>query len=131
MDGIRLVRGKLEATRTYNRRWWTWIQSPGLPCDGFLLLGQTKEKGGDIDEQTYGVDEVPPKAMGYRCFAVRKLGAEIGADDEAYTTQIGPRGVSACSCKAGRTHAERCRHRDGLAALIQAGAIPARQLQGA
>lgn len=102
-----------------------------MSCDGFLFLGQVKEKSYDVDEQTYGVEEVRSSfGPGWRSFSVRKLSAEEGAEDEQYTTSIGPRG-STCTCKAGRTRNEVCRHRDGLTAAIKAGAVPKKQLQGA
>ena len=131
MNGVTIRKGKLEPTRTYSRRWWSWLVVPGTPCDGFLMLGQIKEKGGQVDEATYGVEEMPPRSLGWRCFIVRKLSAEVGADDEQYTTQIGNRGSSVCTCTAGSTRQEICRHRCGLTAVIAAGALPVRELQGA
>jgi hypothetical protein len=131
MNGITIRKGVLEATRTYQKRWWQWLEVPSAPCDGFLMLGQIKEKGGAVDEATYGVEEVPPRALGWRCFIVRKLEADIGAPDEQYVTQIGNRGVSVCSCTAGQTRQEICRHRCGLAAVIAAGSLPVKELQGA
>jgi hypothetical protein len=127
---IRVVGGKLEPTRTFSSRWWKWIETPGLPCDGILILGQVAEKSGEVDEQTYGVEEVRCTYPGGRTFAVRKLGAAVGGDDEQYTTTILPR-ATLCTCKAGRTHTEVCRHRDGLAALIESGALPRKSLIGA
>lgn len=131
MNGITIRKGTLEPTRTYQRRWWQWLEVPGTPVDGFLMLGQIKEKGGAVDEATYGCEEVPPRALGWRCFIVRKLDAPLGSDTEQYVTQIGNRGVSVCSCTAGQTRQEICRHRCGLAAVIAAGALPQRQLEGA
>jgi hypothetical protein len=126
----RTARGQLEPTRTWLRRWWLWIDTPGLPCDGVLVLGQVAAKGYELDEQSYGVQEIRCSWPGGRAFAVRKLGAAVGGDDEQYTTTILPR-TSVCTCKAGRTRTERCRHRDALAALIQAGVLPARRIEGA
>lgn len=132
LSSLRTFRGSLEPTRTYARRWWLWIPTPGMPCDGFILLGQVPAKSYDVDEQTYGVAEVPSvHGFGWRSFAVRKCGAAPGGVDEMYTCSIGPRGVSVCTCKAGRTRNEVCRHRDGLRAAIEAGAIPRKDLQGA
>lgn len=130
MHGVRFVGGKLEATRTYSHRWWRWLEVPGTPCDGFLTLGQVVEKSGNVDESMYGVEEVRCAFPGGREFAVRKLGAGLGSDEEQYRVQVLPRG-SYCTCKAGRTHTEVCRHRCGLTAAIQAGAIPAKQEIGA
>jgi hypothetical protein len=130
MHGVTVKGGKLEATRTYSARWWKWIDVPGLPCDGFLELGQVKEKSGEVDVTLYGVEEVRCAFPGGREFAVRKLGAALGGEDEAYRTQVLPRG-SYCTCKAGKTHQEVCRHRCGLTAAIAAGAIPAKQEIGA
>ncbi len=130
MHGITVVGGKMEATRTYSHRWWKWIDTPGLPCDGILILGQVVEKSGEVDEQTYGCEEVRCAFPGGREFAVRKLGASVGGEDEQYRTQILPRG-SYCTCKAGRTRTEVCRHRSGLEAATQAGAIPVKELIGA
>lgn len=130
MHGIRVVGGKLEPTRTYSARWWKWIETPSLPCEGILILGQVEEKSGKVDESLYGVEEVRCAFPGGREFAVRKLGAAVGGDDEAYRTQVLPRG-SVCTCKAGRTHTERCRHRDGLSAAVEAGVIPLKHLIGA
>lgn len=130
MTGIRCVSGKMDPTRTFCTRWWRWIDTPGLSCDGIMILGQIAEKRGDVDEQTYAVEEVRCTFPGGRSFAVRKLGAELGGDDEMYTTTVLPRN-SVCTCKAGKTHTEICRHRSGLSAAIQAGAIPAKQSIGA
>lgn len=130
MHGIRVVGGKLEPTRTFSARWWKWIETPGLPCDGILILGQVDEKSGKVDEQTYGVESVPCSWPGGRSYAVRKLGAEIGGEDEMYTTTVMPR-TSICTCKAGRTRTEVCRHRDGLEAAMTAGAIRRREIVGA
>ena len=130
LEGISLAQGELPPTRTYSRRWWRWLVLPGLPCDGVMTLGQVIAKSGGIDEQTYGVEEVRSRHFGMRSFCVRKLGAATGADDEQYTTTIGHRN-SVCTCTAGRTRTEICRHRDGLAALIAAGALPAKELIGA
>jgi hypothetical protein len=127
---IRVVGGKLEPTKTFSSRWWKWIETPGLSCDGVLILGQVVEKSGIVDESVYGCEEVPCAFPGGREFAVRKLGAVLGGDDEAYRTQVLPRG-SVCTCKAGRTHTEVCRHRCGLTAATQAGAIPVKTLIGA
>jgi hypothetical protein len=130
---MKTARGTMAATTTYAQRWWLWIEAPGMPCDGFLLLGQIKDKATatEIDEQTYGIQEVrSPHGIGWRSFSVRKLGTDLGAADEQYTTSIGPRG-SVCTCKAGSTRQEVCRHRCGLSAAIAAGAIPKKQLQGA
>lgn len=130
MTGIKCVGGKMDATRTYCNRWWKWISTPGLPCEGILLLGQMTEKKGDVDEQLYGVEEVGCSYLGGRSFAVRKLGAAVGSEEEAYTTTILPR-TSICTCKGGKCRTEICRHRDGLASAIQAGVIPAKTLIGA
>ncbi len=130
MHGIRVVGGKLEPTRTFSSRWWKWIDTPGLPCDGVLILGQVVEKSGEVDEQTYGVQEVSCSWPKGRSFAVRKLGAELGGDDEQYTCSILPRS-SVCTCRAGKTRTEVCRHRDGLQAAIDAGAIKRTQAIGA
>jgi hypothetical protein len=130
LASIILREGDLPATRTYRRRWWKWFELPGLPCDGVMLLGQVSVKGEVIDEQTYGVEEVRSRHFGMRSFCVRKLGATVGAEDEQYTTTIGHRN-SICTCVAGRTRTEVCRHRDGLAALIAAGVLPAKELIGA
>lgn len=129
MDGITIRRGKMEATRTYSRRWWSWIELPMLPCDGVLTLGQVVEKSGEVEEDSYGVEEVRCSFPGGRSFAVRKLGAPLGGEDESYTTSILPRN-SVCNCKAGKTRNEVCRHRDGLTALIEAGVLPQRELAG-
>jgi hypothetical protein len=129
---LKTFRGSMDATATYAKRWWLYIPTPGMPCDGFLLLGQVKAKSYEFDEQTYGIQEVPsPHGFGWRSFSIRKCGAELGAEDEAYTTSIGPRGVSVCTCKAGSTRQEVCRHRCGLKAAIEAQALPKQQLQGA
>lgn len=128
--GIKCVGGKMDATRTYSARWWKWIAAPALSCDGFLILGQVVEKSGEVDESVYGVQEVPCAFPGGRAFCVRKLGAAVGSEEEQYTTQVFPR-ASACTCTAGRTRTEVCRHRDGIAAAIAAGALPAVQPIGA
>jgi hypothetical protein len=130
MTGIQCVGGKMDATRTYCNRWWKWICTPGLPCEGILLLGQMTEKKGDVDEQLYGIEEVKCSHLGGRSFAVRKLGAAVGSEEEAYTTTIMPRN-SVCTCKSGRTRTEVCRHRDGIKAAIDANAITQKQLIGA
>ncbi len=127
---MNVTRGTMPATRTYCKRWFRWLTLPMLPIDGVLTLGQMTEKKGDVDEQDYGVDELPPVAFGYRRFCVRKLGAPIGGDDDMYDVQVGSR-ASSCSCTAGRTRNEVCRHRDGLKALIESGALPVKELQGA
>jgi hypothetical protein len=132
LSTLRTYRGSMPATATYAKRWWLWIPTPGMPCDGFILLGQVAERSYQFDEQTYGVAEVGSvHGFGWRSFAVRKCGAEPGAEDEMYTCSVGPRGVSVCTCKAGRTRHEVCRHRDGLRAAIDAGAMPRKPLQGA
>lgn len=130
MHGITVKGGKLEPTRTFIARWWKWIDTPGLPCDGILILGQVAEKSGEVDEQTYGVESVPCSWPGGVSFAVRKLGAGLGSDEEMYTTTILPRS-SVCTCKAGRTRTDVCRHRCGLEAAIEAGAVSRRQVVGA
>lgn len=130
MHGVTVRGGKLEPTRTYSARWWKWIETPGLPCDGVMILGQVTEKSGEVDEQCYGVEEVRCAFPGGREFAVRKLGAAVGSEEEQYRTQVLPRG-SYCTCKAGKTRQEVCRHRCGLEAATQAGAIPAKQEIGA
>ena len=130
MNGLRFVRGKMEPTRTYSARWWSWLETPTLPMDGVLTLGQVVEKSGEVDEAVYGLQEVPCSFPGGRSFCVRKLGAALGSDEEQYTTQVFPR-ASVCTCKAGRTRTEVCRHRDGITAAILAGALPAVQLIGA
>ncbi len=121
---------KLEPTRTYSHRWASWLVVPMASCDGFLTLGQVEEKSGNVDEAMYGVEEVNCSFPGGRSFAVRKLGAAIGGDDEMYTTSILPRS-SQCTCRAGKTRNEVCRHRDGLQALINAGALPVPEMIGA
>lgn len=126
----RTARGMMEPTKTYAKRWWLWIDTPGAAFDGFLLLGQLAEKGYEIDEQTYAVCEVRCAFPGGRSFAVRKLGAELGSEQEMYTVTVLPRG-SQCTCKAGRTRQEVCRHRSGLEAIIAAGVLPRRPMQGA
>lgn len=130
MHGITVVGGKLQPTKTFVSRWWKWIDTPGLCCDGILILGQVAEKSGEVDEQTYGVEEVRCAFPGGRDFAVRKLGAAVGSDEEQYRTQVLPR-ASHCTCRAGQTRTEVCRHRDGLQAATQAGAIPVKHLIGA
>lgn len=131
MNGMKIRKGTLEPTRTWCRRWWSFLTSDMLPCDGILMVGQLKEKGGSVDECTYGIEELPPINFGWRLFLVRKLEADIGAEDEMYRTEIGPRGVSVCSCTAGKCRVEICKHRCAIAALIGAGVLPARELQGA
>lgn len=121
---------KMESTRTYCKRGLTWMVFDSLPCDGVLTLWQVTEKGGDVQEDTYGVEEVNCSFPGGRSFAVRKLGAPIGGDDEMYTVSVLPRN-SQCTCKSGRVRNEVCRHRDGLTALIEAGVLPVQELIGA
>ena len=121
---------KLEPTRTFSHRWASWLVVPMAPCDGFLTLGQVEEKSGNVDESMYGVEEINCGFPGGRSFAVRKLGATMGGDDEMYRTDILPRS-SQCSCKAGRVRQEICRHRDSLTALIAAGMLPVREMVGA
>lgn len=129
--GLTVARGSMEPTKTFAKRWWLWIPTPAMPCDGFLLLGQIAEKSLDLDEQTYGVEEVAsPHGPGWRSFAVRKLGAAVGGEDEQYTTSVGPRS-SVCTCRAGKTRTEVCKHRDGLRAAVEAAAIPRKFIQGA
>lgn len=131
LAGLRTFRGTLEPTRTYARRWWHWLPTPGLPCDGVLTLGQVKEKSYDFDEQVYAVCEVKSVWPGARMFVVRKLGADQGGDDEQYQTTFHPGGRgSQCNCKAGQCKTEVCRHRCGLAAVMAAGLLPRRELQG-
>jgi len=129
---MNVYRGKLEPTKTYRKRWWLFVPTPAMPCDGFLLLGQLPAQSLDIDEQTYGVQEVrSPHGLGWRSFSVRKLGAAVGAADEQYTTSVGPGGKSVCTCDAGRARTEVCRHRCGLRAACDAGAIPTKPDLGA
>lgn len=131
LAGLKTARGSMSATATYAKRWWLWLTIPGSCCDGFLFLGQVKEKSYDVDEQTYGVEEVrSPFGPGWRSFSVRKLSAEEGAEDEQYTTSVGPRS-SVCTCKSGRTRSEVCRHRDAFKAMIDAGVLPKKKLEGA
>jgi hypothetical protein len=130
MPSIKTFRGTMDSTRTYSRRWWLLIPTPAMPFDAILLLGQVKDKSYEVDEQTYGVLEIRSAFPKARAFVVRKCGAELGGDDEQYLTTIAPAGGS-CTCKAGKTRQEICRHRDGIRAAILAGALPKRELQGA
>lgn len=130
LTSLRTYRGNLEPTRTYVKRWWHWLPTPGLPCDGVMTLGQVKEKSYGVDEDVYAVCEVKSVWPAARMFVVRKLGADAGSDQEQYQTTIHPGGRTFCTCKAGQCKTEVCRHRCGLAAVMAAGLLPKRELQG-
>lgn len=125
-----IVRGKLLPTKTYSARWWTWLTFPYFCADGVLTLGQITEKSGDVDEQSYAIEEVRSSFSGGRSFGLRKLGAVIGGVDEQYTCTILPRN-SVCNCSAGRAKVEVCRHRDSLKAILDAGLLPVKKELGA
>lgn len=130
MPSLKTFQGSMEPTRTYSKRWWLLIHLPGMPFDAILLLGQVKDKSYGIDESTYGLLEIRSAFPNSRAFVLRKCGSKPGSDEEQYLTTIAPRGAS-CTCKAGKTRTEICRHRDGITAAILAGALPQRELQGA
>lgn len=129
LSRLAVFEGRLEPTRTWARRWWKWFVLPFAPCDGFLLVGQVAEKSFELDEAVYGVQEVPSRAFGYRTFAVKKLTA-VTPEEALYTTSVSARG-STCTCRAGQCRVDVCKHRSGLEAIIAAGILPRRPMQGA
>lgn len=123
------VRGELPDTLTFGWRKWLWVPTPGHGGDGILSMSQRPLKGGGSDLDSYGVEEVQPEHRGSRSFLFINLTDE--EQEQPYRCTVGA--VNQCSCDAGRKGFRRtsCKHRDATQAMIVAGVLPARVLQGA
>lgn len=126
---IRAHEFTLPDTLSIGWRRGAWIPTPHVGGDGVLSLSQRPLKGGGSDLECYAVEEVQPERFGTRCFLFVKL---TDPDQERpYKCVVGRE--QSCTCDAGRKGFRRtsCRHRDALNALIAAGILPVRELQGA
>ncbi len=126
---MKAVRGEMPDTLTNCSRKWVWVPTPAAGGDGMLCLSQRPIKGGGVDLDTYGVEEIQAEYPRCRSFVFVNLTDET--QQEPYRCTVGP--VSRCSCDAGRKGFRRtsCKHRDAVGAMIVAGVLPAKQLQGA
>lgn len=127
---------KLEATKTWALRAILWHSRLSMPPadddsrDGTLTVEQFKTTKLDCTPKQrecnhYAIEETWPEpgVMG-RQFWVLNL------DDkrpDVYKTTVGP--MAMCTCDANKLGKVRCKHMDGLKAIIDAGCLPARALR--
>lgn len=126
----------LPPTRTYAARTAVWVSNgsgevdmPGgevVPGLGKLTIRLRKGRAWDctVEQDTYAVQEVEPEEFGSRLFLLLNLTDRTAR--EPYRVTVGGRNL--CRCKAGRCRVPAddgstagCKHRDALAALIEAG----------
>lgn len=126
---MRAIRGDMPDTASNCYRKWVWLPTPSFGGDGVLSISQRPLKGGAPELDVYGVEEVQPEQLSCRTFVVVNL--TDPEQEQPYKATVGA--VQRCSCDAGVKGIRRtsCKHRDAITAAITAGAIPARQLQGA
>jgi hypothetical protein len=115
-----ILSGSLPDTATYHHRRWEWTPRVGDECDdrdGTLAIWQTRGSRPEFDAYAVQEDGPRPGVMG-RVFLLLNLGSEGG---DVYETVIGP--TAYCTCRAGQTRTPLCKHRDSLAAAIDAGGL--------
>jgi len=123
------IKLELPDTLTFGWRKLVWVPTPRESCDGVLSFSQRPIKGGGTDHDVYGVEELPPDRPGVRVFEL--VNFTDTEQEQPYKCVVGAE--QRCSCEAGVKGFRRtsCKHRDCLAALIVAGALPVREVQGA
>lgn len=128
---MRLYRFELAGTTTFRSRSGLWLSGLGTG-DGYLTLTTVTAKGFGVNQAVYGCQEVNPESAGERRFVLVKAAEADAEESEAYTVVL-LRGMTACSCQAGRMgfRSFQCKHGASLAHLLAAGKLPARQLAGA
>jgi hypothetical protein len=128
---LSILTGDLGPTATYSRRSFAWVSNGSgevdMP-DGEIVPGLGKltiklqhgrRCGCKCELDTYAVGEVEPEEIGTRLFLLLSL---TDADQrEPYSVTIG--GANRCRCLAGIVDRYACKHRDALAALIEAGEL--------
>ena len=116
----------LEPTPTYRLRAGLWVPTASVGGDGILTITLSHAKGGKMEQDVYGVEEVSPEVQGTRRFLLVNLTGD--AQEQPYAAVVGK--FTKCTCD-GRMHGGRasCKHRDSLAHLIAAGQLPARLTQ--
>lgn len=130
---MRVYRFQLEPTATYRQRSCLWFEGVASG-DGILTITVIYTKAFRMEQDTYGVEEVPGAQFGERRFQFIRVTEQRGESpqEQPYVVAIGGR-FNACSCDAGAKGFRRsnCKHLDSVLALLAAGKLPARPLQGA
>jgi hypothetical protein len=109
--------GELGQTRSYRGRGFSWLPSDTRAGEGALTVCCLAGKKSVTT--TYGVTELAtPLGRGFR---LERLTADPAA--EPYDVLIaGPGGHDSCDCRGFQRHGH-CKHRDSVAALVEAGAV--------
>ena len=130
---MRVYRFELPGTATFRSRSGLWVSGVGSG-DGILTLTTVHAKGFRVTADVYGVEEVAPESFGERRFTlVKATEGDGGESQEAPYAVVLLRGMSACSCQAGRMgfRSMVCKHQTAMAHLLAAGQLPRRVLSGA
>lgn len=122
---LSMISGDLPPTATYCRRSWVWIPGgPGGRIGTLTVQLQRGERRGrrtvSIESDSYAVveDSAP---LNHRGAAFLLLNESDPAADEVY--QVVMRPEWRCNCKAGLCRVPACKHRESLAAVIEAGGL--------
>jgi hypothetical protein len=122
---------ELSATDSYMTRRGIWIYGGGSG-DGILVIVVVSAKAYKLESHLYGLEEVQPKYPSTRAFQlVRATGNEDRPQEQPYVVTTGK--FQSCTCDSGRMGRRRgtCKHLDAVTAILAAGKLPTRQLQGA
>lgn len=130
---MNVYRFQLEPNATHWQRSCLWFSGVGSG-DGVLSVTLVYSKGKKIEQDTYGVEEIPGREFGERRFQFVRVTEQRGEapQEQPYVVAVGGR-FSGCSCDAGMKAFRRatCKHRDATQHLLAAGKLPVRPLQGA
>lgn len=130
---MNVYRFQLEPTATYRQRACLWFTNVASG-DGVLTITVIYTKAFRMEQDTYGVEEIPGREFGERRFQFVRVTEQRGESpqEQPYVVAVGGR-FSGCSCDAGMKAFRRatCKHLDSVLALLAAGKLPARPLQGA
>jgi hypothetical protein len=119
--------GRLVPSATHASRIWQWQPSEdGTDLEEgvlTLILGSESNPSREID--CYAVQEYAAPGWIGRAFLLLNLSDRSQPD--VYSVLICADGTrSVCDCRAGRVGRYRCKHVDGIAAILHAGLIPPR-----
>ena len=130
---MNLYQFDLSPSATYRQRACLWLTNVASG-DGVLTITLIYARAFKVEQDTYGVEEIPGREFGERRFQFVRVTEQRGEtpQEQPYVVAVGGR-FSGCSCQAGLMAFRRatCKHRDATQHLLAAGKLPVRPLEGA
>lgn len=128
MTGYRF---ELPPTATYRRRSCVWYTSPTFQGDGLLTVTLIHAKSFKVEMDAYAIEELGAEQFGTRRFQLVGVVNEHEPPVLPYVLVTGAFRKCGCECGAKGYKRAECKHIHAVEALIRAGKLPVRQMQGA